>query len=190
MYRTLWNANVLLLQSLPQPLPNCENGFKILGTLSQDDIRHLYDGFLARMLPPEVSTLCIDVTVWALLTVTCVFHLVWLRSGQVSWVRFFRGFSSPVRPGADQSSKPAFCKRKKKHVTRDLSSGGFNIFSPLGTIWGQRVIGITGSLIWSKPWWNWYLTPAVNFGKVRRAQLAKSTLHTSSLVPLGSFQIF
>ena len=29
-----------------------------------------------------------------------------------------------------------------------------------------------------------------NFGKVRRAQLAISTLLTSSLVPLGSFQIF
>ena len=30
----------------------------------------------------------------------------------------------------------------------------------------------------------------VNFGEVRRAQLAKSTLLTSSLVSLGSFQIF
>ena len=28
-----------------------------------------------------------------------------------------------------------------------------------------------------------------NFGEVRRAQLAKSTLLTSSLVPLGSFQV-
>ena len=33
------------------------------------------------------------------------------------------------------------------------------------------------------------LTPVVNFGEVRRAQLAKSTLLTSTLVPLGSFQI-
>ena len=33
------------------------------------------------------------------------------------------------------------------------------------------------------------LTPVVNFGEVRKAQLAKSTLLTSSLVPLGSFQI-
>ena len=41
-----------------------------------------------------------------------------------------------------------------------------------------------------KPWWNWYLTPVVNFVEVRRAQLAKSTLLTSSLVPLGSFQTF
>ena len=35
--------------------------------------------------------------------------------------------------------------------------------------------------------WNWYLTPVVNFGEVRRAQLAKSTLLTSKLVPLWSF---
>ena len=46
--------------------------------------------------------------------------------------------------------------------------------------------------LWSgqKPWWNWYLTPLVNFDEIRWAQLAKSTLLTSSLVPLGSFQIF
>ena len=47
--------------------------------------------------------------------------------------------------------------------------------------------------LWSgkkKPWWNWYLTPKVNFGEVRRAQLAKSTLLTYKLVPLGYFQIF
>ena len=30
----------------------------------------------------------------------------------------------------------------------------------------------------------------VNFGEVRRAQLAKSTLLTSTMVPLGSFQFF
>ena len=41
-----------------------------------------------------------------------------------------------------------------------------------------------------KPWWNWCLTPVTNFGEVRRTQLAKSTLLTSPLVPLGSFQIF
>ena len=33
-------------------------------------------------------------------------------------------------------------------------------------------------------------TPAVNFSEVQRAQLVKSTLLTSTLVPLGSFQIF
>ena len=35
-----------------------------------------------------------------------------------------------------------------------------------------------------------YLTSEVNFGEVRRTLLAKSTLLTSTLVPLGSFQIF
>ena len=34
-----------------------------------------------------------------------------------------------------------------------------------------------------------FLTPVVNFGEVRRAQLAKSTLLTSSLVPLGTFTV-
>ena len=33
------------------------------------------------------------------------------------------------------------------------------------------------------------LTPVVNFGEVRRAQLAKSTLLTATMVPLGSFQM-
>ena len=34
------------------------------------------------------------------------------------------------------------------------------------------------------------LSPVVNFGEVRRAQVAKSTLLTFSLVPLGSPKIF
>ena len=62
----------------------------------------------------------------------------------------------------------------------------------------QRLIYIGGegwlefSDLWSgqKPWRNWYLTPMMNFGEVRRTKLAKSTLLTSTLVPLGSFQIF
>ena len=46
--------------------------------------------------------------------------------------------------------------------------------------------------LWSgqKPWWNWYLTPVVNFGEVRRAQLTKSILLTSSLVPWDIFRSF
>ena len=52
---------------------------------------------------------------------------------------------------------------------------------------GQRVIGISGSLIWSNPWWNLYLTPMVNFSEVRRAQLAKSTLLNSMM---GSWDFF
>ena len=38
--------------------------------------------------------------------------------------------------------------------------------------------------------WNWYLTSMVSFIEVLRAQLAKSTLLTSTLVPLQSYQIF
>ena len=54
--------------------------------------------------------------------------------------------------------------------------------------WGRRVIRISGSLIWSKTLMELYLTPVVNFGEVRRAQLAKSSLLASTLVPLGSFK--
>ena len=45
--------------------------------------------------------------------------------------------------------------------------------------------------LWSgqKPWWNWYLTPVVNFCEVQRAQLAKSILLASMLGPLGSVQM-
>ena len=44
--------------------------------------------------------------------------------------------------------------------------------------------------LWSgqKSWWDWYLTPMVNFGKIRRAQLAKSTLLTST--QLGPWDLF
>ena len=52
------------------------------------------------------------------------------------------------------------------------------------------MIGISGSLIWSNILMELILTPVVNFGEVRRAPTAKSTLLTSTLVPLGSFQIF
>ena len=48
----------------------------------------------------------------------------------------------------------------------------------------RRVTGISGSLTGQKLWWNRYLTPVVNFGEVPRAQLAKSTLLTFSLMPL------
>ena len=41
-----------------------------------------------------------------------------------------------------------------------------------------------------KPWWNWYLTAVVNFGEVWRAQLAKSTLLTSSPCPWDLFRSF
>ena len=54
----------------------------------------------------------------------------------------------------------------------------------------ERVIGISGSFIWSKTLIELILTPVVNFGDILKAHLAKSTLLTSTLVPLGSFQIF
>ena len=55
---------------------------------------------------------------------------------------------------------------------------------------GEGWLGFPDLSSGQKSWWNWYLTHAVNFGEVRRAQLAKSTLLTSSMLPLGSFQIF
>ena len=55
---------------------------------------------------------------------------------------------------------------------------------------GEGWFGFPDLWCGQKPWWNSYLTPVVNFGEVRRTQLAKSTHLTSSLVPLGSFQIF
>ena len=38
-----------------------------------------------------------------------------------------------------------------------------------------------------KPWWDWYLTLVVNLGEIWMAQLAKSTLLTSTLVHLALF---
>ena len=32
-YETRWSGNILFLQTLPQPLPNCDNGCNILGTI-------------------------------------------------------------------------------------------------------------------------------------------------------------
>ena len=52
------------------------------------------------------------------------------------------------------------------------------------------MIGISGSLIWSKTLMELIFNPVVNFGEVRRAQLVKSTLLASTMVPLEYFQIF
>ena len=52
-----------------------------------------------------------------------------------------------------------------------------------------RVFRVSGCLMWSKILMELLFTPMVNFIEVRRAQLAKSTLLTSTLVPLGHFQI-
>ena len=74
------SRNLLFLQSLPQSLLNCNNGCKMLGTIYH---RMTFSSFLTicmreymPALPLVGGTLCIDVTVWAPLTVTCVFHLV------------------------------------------------------------------------------------------------------------------
>ena len=45
------------------------------------------------------------------------------------------------------------------------------------SIWDTLYVCI--SLVWSRRW-NWYLTPVVNFGEVRKAQLAKSTLQAGA----------
>ena len=50
------------------------------------------------------------------------------------------------------------------------------------------MIGISGSLIWSKTLMELIFNPVVNFGEVQRAQLATSTLFTSTMEPLGSFK--
>ena len=79
-YGTWWNCNRLIRQSLPQPLPNCDNGWKMLGTIYR---RMTFDIFMnvfmrncTPILPAEGATLFIGVTVLAFLTVTCVLHLV------------------------------------------------------------------------------------------------------------------
>ena len=49
------------------------------------------------------------------------------------------------------------------------------------------MIGISGSLTWSITLMDLIFNPVVNFCEVRRAQLAKSTLLTSMIVPHGIF---
>ena len=41
-----------------------------------------------------------------------------------------------------------------------------------------------------KPWWNWYLTPVVNFSEIRKVQFVKSTLLTSTSMPWDLFRSF
>ena len=75
MYGTWWSGNLLFLQSLPQPLPNCDNGCKMLRIIY---CRMTFGTFTTvcmqkytPALPQEGVTLSIDMTVWAPLTVTC-----------------------------------------------------------------------------------------------------------------------
>ena len=76
MYGTWWSGNLLFLQSLPQPSPNCDNGCKMLETVY---CMMTFGTFMIvcmreymPALPPEGDTLCIDVILWTTLTVTCV----------------------------------------------------------------------------------------------------------------------
>ena len=56
---------------------------------------------------------------------------------------------------------------------------------------GRKEIGISVSLTRLKPLMELiYLTPVVNFGEVRKAQLPKSTVRTSTLVPWNLFRSF
>ena len=55
---------------------------------------------------------------------------------------------------------------------------------------GRRVIGISGYLIWSKTLMELISNPVVNFGEVRRAQLANSTLLPPRWCPWDLFRSF
>ena len=52
-YGTWWSRNLFFNQSLPQTLPNCDNGCKNLDNLSQDDIRHLWPARSPDLSPYE-----------------------------------------------------------------------------------------------------------------------------------------
>ena len=100
-----------------------------------------------------------------------------------------------------------WCTTPSKHLVKVISKGGASILkvhkccTPVNKAMSEILncylfLGGEGWLgfpdLWSgkNPWWNWYLTHVANLGEVRRAQWATSTLLTSSLVPLASFQIF
>ena len=97
-------------------------------------------------------------------------------------------FTTP--PGIE----PRTCWTRGRHATIWASAASFNVQCQRVSFqrprpykqWIPVDITILPDL-WSgqKPWWNWYLTLVANFGKIRRAQLAKSTLSTSTLGPLG-----
>ena len=87
-------------------------------------------------------------------------------SGQVSWVRFFRGFSSPVRQ----------------------MSGSFRPLNSPNIIWPS----LSSSLIipYGRQWPEMLTRPKnLKYPSIRRAKLAKSTLLTSTVVSQGSFKV-
>ena len=96
------------------------------------------------------------------------------RARRISMLPFVRSF---------QLNNSLNIKIRKKKVVRTF-------LVPYNINGGEGWLGFPDLWSGQKPGWNWYLTPVVNFGEVRRAQLAKSTLLISSFVPLGYFQIF
>ena len=75
-YGIRWSGNLLFFQNLSQPLPNCDSGYEILRPIYR---RMIFGTFMTLCmreftpaLPPEGVTLCIDVTLWTPLSVTCV----------------------------------------------------------------------------------------------------------------------
>ena len=57
-------------------------------------------------------------------------------------------------------------------------------------MWGRRVIGISGSLIWSKTLKELIFNPCGWILVSLEGPVSQSTLLTSTLVPLGSFHIY
>ena len=55
---------------------------------------------------------------------------------------------------------------------------------------GRRVIVISGSLLWSKTLMELIFNPWMNFGEVRRAQIDKYILLTSTCKPWDLFTLF
>ena len=65
-----------------------------------------------------------------------------------------------------------------------------DVINAICTYMGRRVIGISGSLIWSKTLIELIFNPCGKFGWNPEGPSPKSTLLPSTLVPLGSFPIF
>ena len=81
----VWDTMKRELTLSPEPatiLPNCYNGCKMLGTIYRRMTFGTFKSVCMReytpVLPPEGATMCSCVTVSAPLTLTCMFHLVWI----------------------------------------------------------------------------------------------------------------
>ena len=72
-----------------------------------------------------------------------------------------------------------------EHVPMD----SFLIIIHYNVIWGRRVIGISGSLIWSKTLKELIFNPCGEFRWSPDGPISQIHSLTSSLVPLGSFKV-